>query len=221
MNTDVITIDLGYVNSFLLKGEEVVLVDCGNPGDSDKILQKMDEHGIDSDEISLVLITHGHIDHYGGASKIIEEIDTELAVHEKDVEALIEGKNMPIKPVGIKGRLLKLFLSENRIGSLEPDLTFDRLDLREYGVDGKVIPTPGHTPGSVSIILNSREVIIGDLLMGGLIRDRSPGLPAFAVDIDEIKESLGKIMKFKPKRIYASHGGPFFPKSVRRFASPR
>jgi glyoxylase-like metal-dependent hydrolase (beta-lactamase superfamily II) len=43
------------------------------------------------------------------------------------------------------------------------------LGLSAFGIEGTVIPTPGHTEGSISVILPRGEAIAGDLLMGGFL----------------------------------------------------
>jgi len=103
---------------------------------------------------------------------------------------------------------------------LKPDILIDEdMDLSKFGVDGKVIHTPGHTPGSVSIILPNGEFIVGDLVMRGMLRFWQPNYPLFADNMFQLKESLKLILRKKPTKIYCTHGGPFNPKAVlRRFA---
>ena len=215
----VITVELDYVNSFIIVGRKTIIVDCGNPGDHEKILSKMDRLGIKKDDVSLILITHGHVDHYGGAHELKENIGCDLAVHKEDAGAVENGTNKPIRAWGFKGRFLKNFLTEKHAKAVETDIKFEGLDLKNYGIDGKAISTPGHTPGSVSVILDSGQAIIGDLVMGGFLRSKSPNLPAFADDIKSVKKSLKIIMDHDPEIIYASHGGPFEPRSVEKYCS--
>lgn len=73
-----------------------------------------------------------------------------------------------------------------------------------------VIPTPGHTPGSVSVLLESGEAIVGDLVMGklmGLLR--KPGPPVVAWELDRNWESVHQLLALSPNIIYVGHGGPF------------
>ncbi|XP_060710620.1 metallo-beta-lactamase domain-containing protein 1 [Hemiscyllium ocellatum] len=49
----------------LLKGCQVVLVDTGNPWDRDHLLQSLGTHGLEPEDVSLVVCTHGHSDHVG------------------------------------------------------------------------------------------------------------------------------------------------------------
>jgi glyoxylase-like metal-dependent hydrolase (beta-lactamase superfamily II) len=51
------------------------------------------------------------------------------------------------------------------------------MDMKAFGVDGKVVCTPGHTAGSISVVLSTGEAIVGDLLMGGMFRSGQPGYP--------------------------------------------
>jgi glyoxylase-like metal-dependent hydrolase (beta-lactamase superfamily II) len=100
---------------------------------------------------------------------------------------------------------------------LKPDILIDEdMDLSKFGVDGKVIHTPGHTPGSVSVILPNGEFIVGDLVMRGMLRFWQPNYPLFADNMFQLKESIKLILRKKPTKIYCTHGGPFNPKSVLR-----
>jgi hydroxyacylglutathione hydrolase len=52
-------------------------------------------------------------------------------------------------------------------------------DHKTYGVDARIIFTPGHTPGFVSVMLSNGEMIAGDvvsggILSGGIIRNEVP-----------------------------------------------
>jgi glyoxylase-like metal-dependent hydrolase (beta-lactamase superfamily II) len=94
------------------------------------------------------------------------------------------------------------------------------MDLKKFGVEGKIIHTPGHTPGSVSIALPGGEVIVGDLIMRGMLRWWQPNYPLFADNLAQLKESIQLIMRRKPTKIFCGHGGPFNPKSVLRRFSP-
>jgi len=100
---------------------------------------------------------------------------------------------------------------------VKPDILIDEdMDLSKFGVDGKVIHTPGHTPGSISVILPNGEFIVGDLVMWEMLRFWQPNYPLFADNMFQLKESIKLILRKKPVKIYCTHGGPFDPKSVLR-----
>ena len=213
MNPYVIPIKLGIVKSFIVKGEKAVIVDTGYPGQVNKILRCLDKNSIKPEDVSLIVITHGHIDHYGSADELRAKTGAPIAVHRADAEYLKKGINYIGAPASLSGRIIKaLFIRTDESVSkpLNADIVLeDELDLREFGVEGRVIHTPGHTEGSVSLILSGGEAIVGDLLMGGVVFRKKPRLPLFAADIDKLKQSINRIIQLSPKTIYPSHGGPF------------
>ena len=79
----------------------------------------------------------------------------------------------------------------------------DEFDLNDFGVSGKVIHTPGHSPRSISILLDTGEALVGDL-----IREVKPGQLGFGMfheDRDVALESLKKVAAFDPRLVYLSH----------------
>ena len=63
------------------------------------------------------------------------------------------------------------------------------LSLKKYGIAGKVISTPGHTYGSISLVLESGEAFVGCLAHNRPPFVLKPKLPIYAKDIDQLKES--------------------------------
>jgi hydroxyacylglutathione hydrolase len=219
----VIPIRLGWAKAFVIRGKRPVLVDTGLPGNTPRIINSLHRNGIDPDWISLILITHGHSDHFGNAAELKKLTGAPVAIHKLDAEALTEGHDPSLKPTGFIGRMLVPLLERRgpaKAPPVEPDIFIsDELDLRKYGVDGKVIHTPGHTPGSLSVILPGGEFIIGDLIMCGMLRFWQPNYPLFADNMFQLRESIKSILRQEPSKIYSGHGGPFNPKTVlRRFA---
>jgi glyoxylase-like metal-dependent hydrolase (beta-lactamase superfamily II) len=96
-------------------------------------------------------------------------------------------------------------LVDPELPSVDTDIVVESdLDLGECcGIDGTAILTPGHTLGSLSVYLQSGEIVIGDtfLRLGGF------GFMPLFEDRSLIRKSLGKILDLKPHTIYMSHGG--------------
>lgn len=212
----VIPIPLGFTTSFLLTGSRFVLVDSGNPGSAAKILKQLSSRGIQPEQVSLIVVTHGHQDHTGDLQIMKEKTGAPVAAQQDEVEALRRGATLHLKPTGLSGRLFKLFVREKEKGqSIEPDILINKeLDLKPYGVKGKIISTPGHTPGSLSVILAGGDAVIGDLLMGGILLRHKPRYPYFAHDPKRLERSIKMILKLKPARLYTAHGGPLKPEDV-------
>jgi hydroxyacylglutathione hydrolase len=217
----VIPIKLGLVKSFVIKGDKAVIVDTGYPGNGEKILDCLRANDIEPSDVSLIIITHGHIDHYGSADEVRKLTGAPVAMHRADAEYLSKGINYIGVPLGLAGRLFKSLLirkDEAVYKSLKVDIAFEGdTDLEEFGVNGKIIYTPGHTLGSVSVILSGGTAIIGDLMMGGILRKKTPHFPLFANDLSQLKESIRKLLQLSPKVIDVSHGGPFTKEAVERF----
>jgi hypothetical protein len=66
------------------------------------------------------------------------------------------------------------------------------------------------------VILSDGTAIIGDLMMGGILRKRTPHLPLFANDLGQLRGSIEKIIQLSPKVIHVSHGGPFTKEDLER-----
>jgi glyoxylase-like metal-dependent hydrolase (beta-lactamase superfamily II) len=77
------------------------------------------------------------------------------------------------------------------------------MDLSGYGIPGKVIHTPGHTAGSVSIILDNGHAIVGDNVLGISIKKH---FPPFANDRRGVIESWEKYIKNGVLVVYPAHG---------------
>ena len=219
----VIPISLGWANAFVIRGKRPVLVDTGYPGSALAIMDKLHKNGIDPDWLSLILITHGHADHFGSAAELKKQTGAPIAVHKLDAEALIKGRDPAVKPTGAIGRRLMPLMERRgpaKAPPVKPDILIgEEMDLKKYGVDGKVIHTPGHTPGSVSVILPNGEFIVGDLIMRGIFRFWQPNYPLFADNMEQLNKSLKLVLRKKPLKIYCTHGGPFDPSAVmKRFS---
>ena len=93
---------------------------------------------------------------------------------------------------------------------VEPDILLEEeFQLAEFGIKGRVIHTPGHTAGSVSVILDGGEAIVGDLAMNGFPMRRGAGMPIFGNSEREIKQSWKKLLDAGACVIYPGHGDPF------------
>ena len=217
-------ISLGMVQAFLLRGERAVLVDAGMPGSAERILRAAAAHGVGPRDISLILLTHSHQDHTGSAGELRERTGAPLAIHSLDARALRQGTAAAGQPTSLLPRLLASLSRGMQSPALEPDILLDgELDLSPYGVPGRAIPTPGHTPGSVSILLPHGEAILGDLARGGMLFRRRPALPFFLDDREQWRQSLDLVLGWGRHTHWVSHGGPLTAEDLRRLqqAPPR
>ncbi len=210
---EVFSIRSSIVNAFVVRGERTIIVDTGLPGFGEKILARMEEHGIKPGDVSLILITHGHHDHYGSAAFLKEKTGAPVAIHKDDAGALRTGINPPLYPVGAMGKVMEFvsgMIKTPKVQGMEPDILIeDEMELAKFGIDGKVIPTPGHTAGCVTVMLAGGCALQGDMIFGGLLRKHSPGFPYFCKDKEQLLKSIQLILDRNPKIIYAGHGGPF------------
>jgi hydroxyacylglutathione hydrolase len=214
-------LSLGFVTAFLVRGEKDILVDAGIGGSGRRILAALHRLGVDSRSLSLVLVTHGHGDHFGGLAELLPDLACPVAVHALDADCLRAGRGPAGTPIGGISRLLVRMASRmgNRpLTPLTPDIAFTgSFDLRPYGIEGTVELTPGHTPGSVSVFLGNGEAIVGDLLRGSMVSAGSPRWPFMADNFAELKRSVGRVLDQRPLKIWTSHGGPLTADAVRAF----
>ena len=119
------------------------------------------------------------------------------------------------------GHVLRPFFQHRRTAPCEPDLLIDETtNLEPFGVPGQIVSTPGHTPGSISLLLPSGDLLAGDLLLGGYlgghVAPAQPGLPYFLDDREQMRDSIRRILRLPLTRVYVGHGGPLEPEDVRR-----
>lgn len=210
----VVTLKLGgknpvkAFNAYLITGQKHILVDPGPPGTAGELLEQLSRNRISLGDIGLIVLTHGHPDHFGSALQLKEWTRAPLAVHELDSEYVHWGGAPALKPVTRLGSIMKPF-SKLKAEPVEPDIILQDGDrLGRYAGRGRVILTPGHTAGSLSILLPDGTCIAGDLLMGGLRRS-SPSYPWFAENLAEVRESLQRVVDEGARTLLVGHGGPF------------
>ena len=208
-----------FANTYLLEGNGgTILIDAGLPGGEKAILEKCREG---NSRLELIIITHGHLDHMGSADALKRQTGAKVAVHAEDADALRTGISKVDKPIGIMARLMPFFMGKSRTNPVEPDILInEEMRLEEYGINGRILLTPGHTSGSISVMLDSGEAFVSDLIMGGFFgrfRPCHPNLPPFEIGRSYIKSSVKHVLEQNPTVIYPGHGGPFTSEDVVRW----
>jgi len=217
----VIPLKLSMSNAFLLRGEKNILVDTGNPADFHTLTRLLDKHGLQLDALALVVLTHVHFDHAGTAAALVKQAKCPVAVHRLEKENLETGRNAPIIPVHPLGKMLMPFMGAGFAPASAEILVDDTLDLSPYGVAARVIFTPGHTPGSVSLLTDNHQAIVGDLCGGGWpIGQFQPGNPRYhfwASSMEAVQASLKRVFASQPAQIHVGHGGPLDGRKAEQF----
>jgi glyoxylase-like metal-dependent hydrolase (beta-lactamase superfamily II) len=201
------------------------MVDGGAPKKVKEFTKTIEKIGIKTHDIQLIILTHGHWDHIGSAKEIKELTGAKIAFHHFEKEWL--EKSLKPMPPGVTiwgrilGKIMTMFLPFVSIPRTNVDIVIgnEGLSLEEYGIPGKVIYTPGHSSGSVSVLLETGEAFVGDMAMNMFPLRFSPGLPIFAEDLVKLKGSWKSLLDQGAKMIYPSHGEPFPADIIQRAIS--
>lgn len=198
----------GRSNVFLLtNNNQRILIDTG-PEFMWKTLQKRLDR-LQINHIDLLILTHSHFDHAANAARIKEKYKAKVLIHQTETNYLTTGDNiLPIGTNGVSRLLVKAFAKHfNAYARYSPcnyDITFDKsFDLKDYGFNGSIIHTPGHTIGSSSIIIDNEIALVGDTMFGVFWWTV---FPPFASDKDLLIESWGKLLETECKIFLPSHG---------------
>ncbi len=208
-------IPLGGSNCYLIRDQGSILVDGGLPNKGKRILKLIREAGVDPKSLKLLFLTHGHWDHISSVHSVKRETGCKIAInhHEKEwVEKGLTPLPPPVSAWGhVFGFMVKLYIPFVKIPRTPVDVVLEDSDfsLEPYGIDGTIIYTPGHTSGSMSLLLKTGEAFVGDAAASGFPLRLGPDLPTFAHDMEGAKRSLRLLIERGAKVMYPAHGGPF------------
>jgi glyoxylase-like metal-dependent hydrolase (beta-lactamase superfamily II) len=184
-------VNVGYRSTnfwVISKGASRILVDLGWPGRFETLRANLKRADIRLSEIKYALATHYHIDHAGCAQEL-KEAGVPLLVLETQAAAIPLMKQH-IKP---QDNFLDIRLNDN------VNITFaeSRALLAKIDICGEIVPTPGHSDDSVSLVLDDGSTFIGDLT-----------LPQYIYQEDDtvIRASWRRLRDLGARTIYAGHG---------------
>ncbi|MFI5337994.1 MAG: MBL fold metallo-hydrolase, partial [Opitutales bacterium] len=206
-------------NCYLLLGTRPVLVDAGAPGDMDRILAALRGAGLEPKKLALILLTHGHSDHAGCAAELRRRTGAQIALHAADAALVRTGSNGVLAPQDALGRLIRPFVDEP-FEAFEPDLLFrEGISFEPYGLSARVLLTPGHTPGSISLVLGG-EAIIGDVLRGSFVWPNRARPHFFCHDPEMNTRSLIRLAREGLLRCHPGQFGSFPGSELGRYLDP-
>jgi len=210
--------------AYILLGERAVLVDTGSAGEEEQVLRGLRRFNVAPERVALILHTHGHMDHAGSTRALKTRLHAPAAVHPADAGKMRVGDSSPLVPLRLSSRVLSLFLNP-RFPAVEPDVMVEEgYSLKDFGIPAAVLHTPGHTPGSITVLFEDGRAIAGDLMMGGALggayHHSEPGYHYYAEDVAELRRSIRKLLDRGAKTIYLGHGGPLEAGRVRERFEP-
>jgi glyoxylase-like metal-dependent hydrolase (beta-lactamase superfamily II) len=208
------------VNSYLVADETgVTVIDTGMPGDFDDLVAELGAMGRSLDDIRGVLLTHGDTDHIGFAERLRRDHGVPIHVHEADAARARGEEKKPSVPLGPwkVGPFLRFLWYGLRRGGLRPPPVGEVVTLRggetlDLPGQPRVIPMPGHSPGSLAYHVPAVDaVFVGDAMTTGHVLTGATGpQPApFTQHQARAAESLAALGSLEARWVLPGHGAPW------------
>jgi len=215
---DIIPLRFGVSQAYLICDQNNILLDTGSDTDKAAYQKAFEKAKVNPRDISLVVISHGHSDHFAGLGAIKELTGAPVLCHRLAAQALATGKNPKFVPRNKLGEdMLKLIEGTVPVmdKTVDADILVDKeFDLNAFGVAGKVLHTPGHSHCSLSLLLDGGYVFVGDMVVPSPF-DGKLGLAFLATNESELYDSLRTLLSFN-QIFYGGHGGPYTRDEVQR-----
>ena len=186
----IIKVDYSNTNTYLIEGESgKLLFDTGWAGTFASFCHVMGELRVSVQDIDYIMISHFHPDHMGIAQEIadlgpvllVADVQKDF-LHQADGIFKKEGK-VAFKP--IVDSAVRIY-----------DIDDSRSILKEIGINGQVVHTPGHSDDSISLLLDDGSLLVGDL---------NPLYELETHKRTQIGESWEKLLAYDPKTVYYGH----------------
>jgi hydroxyacylglutathione hydrolase len=216
------TINLGGVNCYLVHTDQgFILIDTGFFSKRAKLEQELEAAGCRPGNLNLIVLTHGDTDHADNGGYLRDQYGAKIALHAVD-SGMVERGDMSCarqaKPdkVHFIFRLLivlaPLLFKGHTFETFQPDFTIDEgFDLSEYGFNARVLHLPGHSKGSIGILIPDDPMTAGPAVFCGDLLYNFFGRPGCLLidSLADFKASIEKLRSLKIKTVYPGHGQPF------------
>ena len=194
-------------NIFIIDGgDDMMIIDAGVGVETELIIKNIEKEGLDTSKLTKLLLTHTHLDHAGGSANIKKALDPEIYVSDIEADNLVNGDEDAIgltlaKKAGIypESYCLTAVNVDHRLKGGE------NITVGKYSV--RAIPTPGHSRGSVSVLLKTSDknvLFSGDtVFFGGTL-----GLLNMPdSSLTEYKVGVGNLKGLSVDALLPSHSG--------------
>ncbi len=173
-------VDLGFVSAYVLaRAGEAAVVDTGTAGSEDDIAAALERIGLGWDAVGHVIATHLHSDHVGSLPAVLDAAP--------DATGYAGPEDLP-----------SISAPRPLVAVADGDDVFGL----------RIIATPGHTPGSISVLDQAGGIlVVGDAMgtSGGAVQGSNP---QFTADMDAAVASVAKLGTFEFETLLVGHGDP-------------
>jgi glyoxylase-like metal-dependent hydrolase (beta-lactamase superfamily II) len=207
-----------------------VLVDAGIPGSTKLITHTADAHYGPGNPPVAIVLTHGHFDHVGALEELAAMWNVPIYAHELEQPYLNGTLSYPPPDPSVGGGLMSLSSPLYPRGPIDVSRWLQPLPA-DGGVPGmpewRWIPTPGHSPGHVSLWRQrDRTLIAGDAFIttkqesAYAVATQRPELHGppmyFTPDWDSARDSVRRLAALQPELVVTGHGRALGGEEMRR-----
>lgn len=198
----------GRSNVFLLtNGITNILIDTSTDSNWNKLVNRLQMHNLN--KIDYLILTHTHHDHAANAGKVKDKYGASVIVHKNEALQLLNGEAILPQGTNLFTRTLINLVGkkvESRFDyepcpyDIKVDLVFS---LNDIGFNAYLLHTPGHSSGSISLIIDDHIAIVGDTMFG---ISKNSVFPPYADNAIELVSSWGKLLSTGCILFLPSHG---------------
>ncbi len=204
--------------TLLMDKNNVVLIDCGFIGSLHILELELHRHGVSIQQLTGLVLTHHDHDHMGAAAALKRK-NPNLIIYASAVEAsFISAQEKPLR-LRQAEEMQKILPPEQQdfgkafcdmLRRVEPvlvDVFLCDQERMEWCGGCRILETPGHTPGHISLLMEKESIVItGDAIA---LEDGKPVIanPQFTLDLELATKSMDKLLSINAKAYYCYHGG--------------
>lgn len=200
---------IGITNCYLIESNSTnILVDTGQRMFFKKLSAFLHANlTFQNKTLDYLILTHTHYDHAGNANKVKELFAPQIIVHEKESTCLAEGFTTLPRGTNLIINLLTTIVNKylSRLGKYEAAQSdIEICNSKKLNLNNlEILETPGHTSGSLSVLIDQEMAIVGDTLFGVL---PNKVFPPFADNKEVLMESWRKLLKTDSTLFFPAHG---------------
>lgn len=197
-------------NVFVLRSKDgYSLIDTGIFMKTKYLIQILEANGLPLSDLKMILLTHCHCDHIGGAAELVRRSGAKSAAHKNDVSYILQQSV-------VEGSYHDMMLEEQKY-MRQFHCVLQRVDrVLEDGecidVFGglQVIHVPGHTPGSIALYQADQKIMFfGDVIRNNKEKGPVIGVPEkFNANTEQVHLDAKKLLRYPIEYALFGHGAP-------------